>query len=131
MFEIGLGTVVGDEEPHRAGRFMVQGPRSIGSSFCMTTRSPRAVRGLPRLAAVIPYPKTNDTNCQKMCLVVSFLGPAAEEFITGFDPIRQQAAEVRSSLACVSAAPNPSSGQQSRHLGFPLTAPSNVAHWRP
>src|SRR6478672_7899764 len=64
-----------------------------GSSFCMTTRRPRAVSRLPRLAAVRPLPREETTPpVTKMCLVIravrSDAGPWSEVFATGFHAIR-------------------------------------------
>src|SRR3954447_7615164 len=55
-----------------------------GSSFCMTTRSPREVSRLPRLAAVRPLPSEETTPpVTKMCFVV-LSGPVRPS-TTGFD----------------------------------------------
>src|SRR5690348_17158704 len=49
-----------------------------GSSFCITTRSPRAVSRLPRLEAVRPLPSEDATPpVTKMCLVVRAVGANA------------------------------------------------------
>src|SRR6478736_3435093 len=55
-----------------------------GSSFCITTRRPRAVRRLPRLAAVKPLPREETTPpVTKMCLVT----PEPVLITTGFQRI--------------------------------------------
>src|SRR6185437_6002106 len=58
-----------------------------GSSFCMTTRSPRAVRRLPKLAAVRPFPRDETTPpVTKMCLVTTAAGLTT----TGFQHISRR-----------------------------------------
>src|SRR6218665_2250117 len=100
-----------------------------GSSFCMTTCRPRAVRRLPRLAAVRPLPSEETTPpVTKMCLVTTDPGL----FTTGFqhmsrcgvrDATRGDscAGELEQLLRVLQTGRRVGeSRQQTRHLGHPL-----------
>src|ERR1700712_822253 len=90
-----------------------------GSSFCMTTRSPREVSRLPRLPAGRPLPRGGTTPPPtKMCFVV--LSDPLRPSTTGFDHTWpsdlvgevQQLLSVREGRVARREA-----GQQARHLG--------------
>ena len=57
-----------------------------GSSFCITTDRPRALRRFPRLAAVRPFPSEEATPpVTKMCLVLPGSKVSTMEFhLTSF-----------------------------------------------
>src|SRR6187551_2768129 len=107
-----------------------------GSSFCITTRRPRAVRRLPRLAAVRPLPSEETTPpVTKMCLVT----PEPVLITTGFQRITRDRvfAATRSARRHLEQFPGvfePGCGigqarQQPRHLGGPLLV-VDAAHAR-
>src|SRR6478609_7955264 len=107
-----------------------------GSSFCITTRRPRAVRRLPKLAAVKPLPSEETTPpVTKMCLVT----PEPVLITTGFQRITRD----RVFAATLSAAGDleqfpgvfeagcrvGKARQESRHLGGSLVV-VDAAHAR-
>src|SRR5436309_664950 len=98
-----------------------------GSSFCITTRSPREVRRLPRLAAVRPFPSEETTPpVTKMCFVV--LTGSTCSSTTDFDHTGRAAGTASGLVGEVEqllgmrerGVARRQAGQQARHLGDPV-----------